>query len=344
MSVRFDWVAFLKKRSIPFVTKGPNTARSAVSIRCPWCGDADPSQHMGLSKVSGVWGCLRNSAHRGKDPARLVQKLLGCSPEEARRLVGGTATPAPAPDMLRDSVARLRRLTHQENAPLTSLRLPKEFRPLPDGSRFEEPFLEYLEGRGFRRAQIAWLGASYGLQYAVRGRFAYRVIIPIMDRYGTLLSWTARTILPETQPRYKTLRVSPDEDAPTGPVALLSANHTVLGLPVLYEAQNPKVLVLVEGPLDALKLTAFGHTLGLYAAALFGLNVYPEQVGVLLSVAARFERVYLLVDKDAEFQRLRLLRALAGCRAQLLSMPFGCKDPGEFTAQQVVEFCFNLGL
>src|ERR1035437_2439259 len=337
---RFDWPAFLRQNRIEFVTSGPNTARDHVSIRCPWCGESDPSQHLGIHLKFGVWGCLRNAAHRGKSPVRLIQQLLRCSEAEAKRIVGGAEATAPTLSSFETSVAALRGImTTLQLEPETDLHFPKEFKPLLNGSPLAQPFIGYLESRGYRTAQIKWLVQNYGLHYATRGLYDHRIIIPIYDRFGDLLSWTARTISSETQPRYRTLRMKSDDE---GPVAKLAANNTVLGLPVLYGADNPRALVIVEGPFDALKVTAFGQGLGVYATSLFGLNVYPAQVAELQQLASRFDRFYLLIDEDAELQRLKLLQTLSAVRCIVLKMPVGADDPGALSGGQVVQLALDL--
>lgn len=342
--MRFDWIAFLKRHRIEYVTDGPNFSKKMLcNIRCAYCGDSDPSQHMGLSS-QGWWGCLRNSAHRGKSPHVLVQKLLGCSVEEAKRITGVQEALAPTQDELALSFAALKASVEEptEKRRPRRLELLPEFKPLMNGSPFAEPFIEYLRDRDFRRPQIEWLAKNYDLRYATRGPYAYRIIVPIYDRYGALLTWTARSIRPDAHLRYKTLRASPDEDNPDAPVALAADKETVLGLPLLYAARDPRALVLVEGPFDALKITAFGWGLGVYAAALFGLNVSQDQVAEVLELSRRFERVYLLLDAGAELQRLRLASVLSVVSPTILSVPDGYDDPGDMTPEATAKFALEI--
>lgn len=344
MVAKFDWIGFFKRHNINYVTGGPNFSRKMrANIRCPFCGDADPSEHLGVS-AAGWWGCLRNAAHRGKSPHFLIQKLLGCSSEEARRIVGVKEESAPTRDDLAESFAALKRAVG--GVPTKSrpkkLEFPSEFKPLLNGSPFAEPFLEYLEERGFRGPQITWLAKNYDLHYARRGRYAYRLVVPVYDRYGRLLTWTARSIRQDATLRYDTLRSSGDPSDGRGPVALAPDKETVLGLPVLYAAQNPKVLVLVEGPFDALKITAFGRGLGVYAAALFGLNVSESQVAEILELSQRFERTYLLLDKGAELHKLRLASELPLATLGILSLGDTAEDPGAMSGGAVTTLALRL--
>lgn len=338
--MRFNWKSFLEQRRIDYVTSGPNTKKGNLSIKCPFCGESDPSQHLGINPKNGAWGCLRNKTHRGRSPIRLLQQLLRCTVEEAQRLAGIKERLTPTTDALAESFRALAGGGAQEAARYNGpLKLLPEFKPLLNGSVFARPFVEYLRQRGFREAQLSWVAKAYELCYATKGLYAYRIIIPIYDRYGALLSWTARSISADAQPRYRTLRVSADDD---GPVAKLAANATILGLPLLWRVDNPRVLVLCEGPFDALKITAFGQALGVYATALFGLNVYPTQVELVQQLSERFEKVYLLLDEGTEFQRLRLLDTLSSVGAIPLSVPYGRKDPGELTGAEVVNLSMGL--
>ena len=74
-----DVLTFLDHNRIPYRTNGPNCAKGHVVIKCPFCGDEDPSEHLGIQLSTGYWGCWRNSSHRGRRPHRLIMRLLGCN-------------------------------------------------------------------------------------------------------------------------------------------------------------------------------------------------------------------------------------------------------------------------
>lgn len=341
--MKFDWKRFCSQHRIPYVERGPNVGRGNINIRCSFCGENDPSEHMGLSLKFGYWGCLRNAAHRGKEPTRLIRQLLHCSEEEARRLAGIKESVAVSTNELSDSLSKLKAalgVAVEEIFP-TELKLLPEFKQLDPSSPLATPYVLYLKERGYRDAQIAWLAKHYKLHYATKGLYRQRIIVPIYDRYGDLLSWTARTIKPDVQPRYRTLRVfKGGEDPP--PYAKIASNHTVLGLPVLWAAPNPRALIIVEGPFDALKVTAFGAALGVYATCLFGLNVYPAQIAELQELAGRFDQVYLLLDEDAVFQRLRLMEALKSVGVKPLKMPPGTDDPGALSGGEITRISLDI--
>ena len=144
-----------------------------------------------------------------------------------------------------------------------------------------------------------------------------------------------RAISADTEPRYKTLSVN------NGP-ALASTSNTLLGLPLLWNAPDPRALIICEGPFDALRLVVAGAALGVYATCLFGLRAYPEQRAIFQELEERFPRLYLLIDAPAELQRLRLGRQLSPVQLGALRLPPGVKDPGDLSAVEATSLCLNL--
>src|SRR5882672_3402022 len=106
--MKFDWRGFLDSRRIHYRTQGPNTPTGDVSIRCPFCGDADHSEHMVISMSGQGWHCWRVHNHKGGHPAKLVSALLRCSISEAYKLtnVGGGYVPTSALDRITAALTR----------------------------------------------------------------------------------------------------------------------------------------------------------------------------------------------------------------------------------------------
>src|SRR3974377_930695 len=95
--MRFNWVRLLNAHHVPFVTRGPNTGRDHISVKCPWCGAADPSEHLGISLRGKGYRCLRDPRHAGRSRARLIHALLHCPSEYALRLAREDAPTPPPP-------------------------------------------------------------------------------------------------------------------------------------------------------------------------------------------------------------------------------------------------------
>ena len=220
------------------------------------------------------------------------------------------------------------------------LRLLKEFRPLDDGSRFAGAFKDYLiDERGYRPKQVQWLTETYDLHYATRGSFAYRVIMPLRDRWGKLLTWTARSIIKDEEVRYKTLSVTAKPWLGL-PAAACATTETLFGLDVLWDCPNPKACIICEGPFDATWISTFGHSLGVYGTCVFGLNLTPTQSVLIEDLRDRFDYIGMLLDGAAHFQAFRL--ANNGLNLDLLKIPDGVKDPAVLSPNAVMDLCLSV--
>jgi hypothetical protein len=334
----FDWLRFLNSHGIPYVTSGPNTSKGRPAIKCPYCGSADPSEHLNLHR-DGHWRCFRNPrAHSGRSPIWLIQALLNCSQEEAKRLAGEEASPPPADNDLAAQVAKNMRLEPTATARPQKLEFPPEFKPLAEqGVRpLAAPFWNYLlQDRGYTTPQVNWLVFNYRLHYAVRGPYRYRLIIPIYDAGERLQTWTARSIVSGETLRYKTLPTHRVEGYDyDGLLALKPPGQLLLGLPLLLRAPNPQTLVLCEGPFDAMRITALGRQKGVYGTCLFGLNISEVQVSLLDRLMSRFNRLVLLLDPDAQYLTLRIKEHLTPQVVTVGKLPEGIEDPGALPAVQ----------
>jgi hypothetical protein len=332
--VRFDWLSFVRTHHIEFVDQGPNTAKGNISIRCPWCASADPSHHMGLKLDvrDPQWGCLRNPRHRGTNPAFLIAKLLGIRYESALELVK-------APyhiDSYEEALENLkmptntpetpRRLGVAKNRPLT---LPSEFRPLLPSAYRAERFFAYLSiTRGFGE-DAPHIAREWGLHYALSGEQGYRLIFPVHAPDGALAGWTGRSIAEGTIPRYLTM-------AGMGKDVIYAHPH--LG------TLNRPALVIVEGPMDALKLNAFG---GEYvrAIATMGTSFTDGQLATIVALKNSFSKMIVLSDRGAVAESLLLAEQLSTYARQdvpAVQLPDSYKDPGEMPKGAIKSFCSAL--
>lgn len=351
---RFDWRKFCDKHHIPYVNSGPNVARNHLGIKCPWCAD-DPSEHLGLNLDvwNPVWGCLRNAAHRGRDPRRLVQRLLGCSYTQSLKLVQGEQA------VVGDLDAELQRIRleyspaasspgagvyvghpHTRQSPTEAinrpvLRVAAGIRPLLFNNGHYAPlFIEYLVGRGFG-LDVAEVVKTYDLHYSITGEFPWRLLFPIKDMEGNLRGWTGRDIRNNPTLRYKT----------TGQLAreLLFNEHQVWQR--LEAGESLRRLYIVEGPVDALKMDYYGRADGCAALGVMGTGVAAEQMARLPTFIKHrgvTETVFLFDNPAARMLAFPLSRSLAEITGKVvvaLNIPYEGKDPGKLTAGEVVAIC-----
>jgi len=337
----FDWIAFLDRQGIEYVTAGANVAKNNVNVHCPLCGAGDPSHHLGISLVGPWWGCWRDPAHRGKSVARLIQLLTGCSWEQAQRIAGETAS-LPA-DLLGSVEALL--APPSDPAPLRSLKMPEEFLPFT-GGRGERFYRSYLTRRGYTEKQINGITKKYGLRYCKNGPFRGRIIFPVFYE-GKLVTWTARSIFSSDTLRYKTLTVDPDRASVLG---LEPAAGNISDFLLWYDelcVGSHSTLVVVEGPFDALKLRTLGERHhALIATCFFTSAPSKRQIDCLYRVLPKFRNRFLLLDEGTLSKSLALKNefdgVLSSTNLEVLHLPGHLKDPGELTKKDFLSlFAFS---
>lgn len=178
MRLDVDAPALLARLGVSYQRRG-----RALWARCPLAHggpDADASW-----SIRDDPGGDRNGAHwcfgckQGGGPADLAAAVLGVDLRAAIAWVreGGSVREGDIPRAVQ-LVVRMgrRRFTLPDGV---------SFAPLAD---WPTPARAYLERRGVTPEQVA----RWGLGYAVEGRLAGRVVVPVRDRAGAVASFTAR--------------------------------------------------------------------------------------------------------------------------------------------------------
>lgn len=321
---RFDWLQFLERNNVDYRSQGKNVSRGNVAIACPLCGD-DPSEHMVISTQGHGWWCWRNRKHQGRSPVRLVQALLHCSFEHAHNIVQGAAF---LPDDFHAHVMSIMKPTKPEDKTV-ALKMPDTFRPLgrlPSA----RPYVNYLLNRGYTEKQIKKFNARHGIVYCTRGAFQGRVILPIYFE-GRLVTWTGRAVSANAVIRYKTLSTTAEKaEADNMPVALGPITNYLLWWDDLMKA-DADTIILCEGPFDALKIWTLGLSRGIVATCFFTQSPGPTQIDLLHELLPRFKRRCLLLDMNTVATQIEVTQQLQTLDVEQLTLPKGCKDPGEMT-------------
>lgn len=322
-----DIEAFLQDKGIPYVTEGNNVKKGHINIQCPFCGRADRSQHCGINKENGYWACWRNSDHRGRSLPYLISKVMGCSVEVAKDLLHEERPFDDVRDRLkslgRTPPPKLKELGVQFGPDLSYL-LPIGKTSDTRGAAAQWPqFIRYLLNRGFSERILNKHTAYYELQVACRGRWKNRIVFPVRDLSGKLVGHTGRCIDGGSL-RYL---------SHPGP----EVKKTVLWLGNLVQVPPKSKLVIVEGPMDALKLDMVARDCGLPARAtcLFGTSYTVEQLATLLFLLVHFSRIEILLDPDAFASAVNLRAQLQG-KATLIHLPreWEAEDPGALSLGQ----------
>jgi DNA primase len=252
---------------------------------CPFHGEKTPSFYV----YEDGYHCFGCGAHG--DAISFVMQTAGASfPEAVQSLAGEAGLELPKPSPSAEAAERQRLDLHAVLE--ATQRQYRDALRAPAGA----PALDYLRGRGLSDATIArfglgWAGegrgalasslAAAGITQAqlleagmlrtgadggVRGElFFNRVMFPIRDRLGRLISFGGRT-LGDGQPKYV--------NGPETP--LFSKRRTLYGLDFAREAaRRGETLVVVEGYMDVIALHQGGYSA---AVAPLGTALTAEQL------------------------------------------------------------------
>lgn len=324
----FEFERFFEQNGIPFATSGSNVSRGNVAIHCPFCGAADEGQHMSVNLHGAGFRCFRSPDHRGKNPARLVQALLGCTWPRAQSIVGHNIF------IPQDFAAHVGKLMAPKVAPpQRKLTLPDNFKPI--GERWSaKPYLAYLTGddRAFTMQQAMRMTERYDLRCATQGPYKRRVIFPIMFE-GKLVSWTGRAIDAQTEIRYKTLSADPERAEREGcGQAVGPITDYLLWYDRIMDA-DADTLVVCEGPFDAAKVDVLGMRDGIVATCVFTSRPTNRQIDLLHTVLPRFKRRLLVLDRGTLATSIKVQSDLMGLGLLLRELPRELKDPGQFASR-----------
>ena len=328
----FDWIDFLERHGIEYVTSGPSVVKGNVAVRCPLCGAADPSHHLGISLSGKGWGCWRDASHRGKSDAQLVRLLIGCSRDEAIAIVGDM--PRAVSD-IESRVSQLLKPAQFVNEG-RKLQLPKEFKKI-DESFSARLYVQYLQNRKFSKTRILRMSEDFGLRFCNKAAFSGRIIFPVYVE-GELVTWTGRSIFPNATLRYMSLTADKERARELGVLpALGMINQYLLWYDDLF-ATDSDTIVIVEGPFDALRVRVLGEKFGITSTCFFTSEPSRRQVDLLHEVLPKFPKRYVLLDRGADVKAMRVRRlfseAFTSIDVTMLRLPKHVKDPGDLTKQE----------
>jgi hypothetical protein len=318
---RWDWLQFVKQHHIQHVTQGRNVSAGHIAIKCPFCGQADPSEHMVLSlkPTKPYWSCWRNVQHRGAHPAYLVAKLLSISTASAREMMGMDAAPFQT-----DWDNTLEKIKQWASPAIKKVKkiveaidMPRSIYPL-DGGPSATPFYNYIKERKFDTPKR--VARDFRLHYAITGRFAYRIVFPIYW-YGKLVNIVARDITGRQEKRY--LMLGKDQSS-------LAVDEIVYNADEMRE--GGRALWLTEGPFDAIKLSTYAPSKHV-AVAFFGMPK-AKQVALVAKYARDFERSLIALDANTTVAKLRLQAELP-CGATCVWLSEKDKDLGNLSPGRV---------
>ena len=283
---------------------------SEVTACCPECGGFGSFY---VNTDSGAYVCFKCEL-RGRSIVGLVAHVEGISWSDARAFIFKRSVKLRRKSglfSLMDRVRAIRPHAHEdgEASPPSEVDLPPEFRPCYRDGSWSLPV--YLKDRRIKSSTAR----AWGLGWCRTGRYASRLVIPIDCPGGR--SFTARDMTDALWPKY----LNPTE-----------AHHSdlLIGWNMAPLAGD---LVIVEGPLDAVKL--WQHSVP--AVALGGHELHDAQRNQLMALSED-AAITIMLDPEEREAPLETAARLA-CHFKFIyiaSLPAGV-DPGSSTRAQAHE-------
>jgi 5S rRNA maturation endonuclease (ribonuclease M5) len=269
-------------------------------ILCPFHADGNPS--CGVDRSGGHFNCW--SCKEGGPWNKLAEKL---GMAKLRRTTQESGLPELKDQMIRD----LKRMG------VGGKRAEKKEKSRPMSSPWAE------EWRGFPQEFLAKVGC---IKVHDLVHNTVRCGIPIRNLRGQLQGYTCRVVSPpDAEPKYLPL------SADTHRIQELSAETGICFIDWVV-AQGIRKVVVVEGPVDAMRLWQNG----IPAVAILGTaNWGPKKIAILLG--AGIEACLLLMDQDRSGQQAQqaIKASLSGqLRVKGIQLPVGIKDPDLLTDEQ----------
>lgn len=336
---RLDWREVLTEHRVHFIESGANVRRGELNIRCPFCGSADPSEHLGLNLDTGHWSCWRNRAeHSGKSPVRLLMKLLHVSHPEAMQIAGLDASYVD-PDGFQAMVHRMRAAKVESPTPEAALLHMKGFERISDYGLTRRHY-GYLDNRWFDPVHLSeW----YSVMAGIDGVWKDRVIFPYYEN-KELVTWTGRAI-GAAEVRYRDLPIRAPYEAYNGPLARVPAKETLFNHDCMLK--GGRWLILQEGPVDALKIDVYGRDWNVRSVGLSTASISDGQMARLDMHAHNFDHIGVMMDNANTLDIVDSMTMQARVRSvhksvHVLRVPNGKKDGGELKPREVDAFCADL--
>lgn len=326
-----NWLKIFREYGVDYIDAGSHVKKGNVNVHCPFCS-GDQKYFMGLDLASGAWGCWWSKDHRGRSPVKLLMRLLRVSFEKAREIAGlgdSYVDPDGFADVANRLMGRVRDLPETQEKP-QSCDFYREFREV-EALGASTRFYRYLEDRGFD--DVDGLAQAFQLKCAISGDFRNRIIIPFVVG-GMVVSWTGRDIGDSTL-RYRDLEQA---KSILNPKEVLFNNDAA--------DAGGKVLIVLEGQFDVMKMDFYGEPFGVRAVGLSTKSISESQLFYLAGYAMNFKRVIVMLDSAKALdvvESMSMASDLSIIRGvEFSKVPYGYKDCGEMPPGRVKAYCRKL--
>lgn len=232
--------------------------------------DKTPSFSIAISGDRvGMWQCF--GCGSAGNTLHLVQRVLGVEREQAEKQIAkwfGFPNSINYPSTEEISKLLDRKVDAEEEEDIIRI-------PLPKTNDSKEEIISYLmQRRNYTEKKAFDIINFFNIKWMDSGYYSDRLIIPIYDSYGSLITFEARDMTGKAEKKALYPRGSPM-------ARMLYNNHNLEGGHVW----------ITEGIWDAIRLWSFGEP----AIATFGAHLSNHQAHILIS---KYSDIFLLYDGD----------------------------------------------
>lgn len=307
--MRFDIEDYVTANLVGVKESASGSDGQEYTAACPEC---EKSSKFYVNVTTGRFVCFA-CEFRGRNIIGLISAIERISYSEARAYVFKNSVElrrAESTTTLAEKIAAIRphAVVEEEGDDFQDFGLPERFRPVWSKKRGWNYPLYFKERKIKGETAKAW-----GLGWCKSGFYASRMVIPFECPNGR--SWTARDMGTGQEPKYLN---------PKG------ADHRKL---LIGWNMSPLVgdIVLVEGPLDAVRL--WQHSIP--ALAVGGKELHEEQRDLLMTLDPD-QAIIIMLDPEEELAPEKVAPKLASHFKNLYvaKLPDG-EDPGSATPRQV---------
>jgi len=250
--------SFCRDHRIDYITEGHHhTHQGWAQIHCVFCSSGTDGWHLGFSLEGGNFSCWRCGSHSNWD-------VIGA--------IINTRNGAKIAEVL-DKYDTGRRAQRAK-----AITRKKKIKTPPGTGPIGRAHRKYLETRNFDPDQLVEEWGIQGTKY-LSGAWNWRIILPIHNKTGEVVSYTGRTIKHDTKPKYK---MSDNVDMVEDPKGLLYGIDKIPG----------DSIIVVEGPADV-------WGIGFGAVALLGIDWTTEQANQI----RKYKNRYIIFDPEELAQK-----------------------------------------
>ncbi len=283
------------------------------------CSGSDYKQHLWVDVEERRWHCFKCGYGSHKEQpgtGSLIQFVMdaeGIAKYKAIQFIKNTTKPTPSDQLMEKlEIAFSKNVKSKENKEIV---FPKSFCSYKD---FPSYAVKYMKRRGFSKEQIIMYGAQYqahsdGNNLRQWGR---RIIFPIYDLNGRLISATGRLVEPIPSTYYGRTRwtnwTNNNMQSLMWPLGTYED-----GIWISLQDLKPDHIVLCEGINDA---HAIRELTGITAISMFGKKLSDDQILTLTKIGPK--HITIAFDYEGIDKIFKLASSLVGRFERVTVFPF----------------------